>query len=54
MPIWVEKKVDGLVKQFGESEVTEATLARLKDEMGKLGLGHLFPDVLNRVLEEHQ
>jgi len=51
VPIWVDERLDELIREFGGHEVTEQSLTRLRDQMQEFGLAHLFPDALGRVLE---
>lgn len=49
-PIWVEKRIDALVQNFAGEPIGPEQLRRLKQEMEELGLGHLFPETISRVL----
>ena len=50
-PVWVERKIDDLVRKYGSSVTTVEGLAELRDEMRELGLGHLFPETVSRFPE---
>lgn len=51
LPIWVDERMNDLVTRFAEETISEASLSDLRREMNELGLDHLFPDALARVLE---
>ncbi len=52
-PDWVADKVDETVAELERVDVDEKSLNDLRRSMSKLGLEHLFPDVLARVLKRH-
>jgi predicted ATPase len=54
MPLWVETKVSEIVDRLQEQEVTTDILAEAKAELNNLGFGHLFPEVVGRLLEENE
>jgi hypothetical protein len=54
VPIWVDERVNQLIENFKQKALTEESLRELKQEMSNLGLDHVFPDALARVLEQVQ
>ena len=52
IPLWVEDRMDDIVARHQSAPVTESSLRQLKQEMGELGLGHLFPSAVSAVLED--
>jgi len=54
IPIWVESKINEITDKFKTKTISEESLSELKEEMFNLGLDHLFPDALTRVLEKKQ
>ena len=52
VPIWVDEKVQQLVTAYSRQELTEQSLSELRAKMAELGMEHLFPDALARVLEQ--
>ena len=49
-PLWVENEVDKIVASVGEKELTTELLSTLRTQLGSIGLGHLFPEVIDRLL----
>lgn len=52
MPLWVETEIEQIVARLQEQEVTKDVLAKVKVELGHLGFAHLFPEVVDRLLDE--
>lgn len=50
MPLWVEDRVADIVDRHAGQEVTESDLTDIRAEMNALGLGHLYPEAVTRVL----
>ena len=57
MPLWVENEVERVVRRLEESEISEGALLEARDQLSELGLGDIFPTVVERLLirsgEEH-
>jgi hypothetical protein len=51
MPLWVEARVDEIVARVQAENVSADALHRARDELNEVGFGHLFPDVVERLLE---
>jgi hypothetical protein len=51
MPLWVETRVDGIVERVQAENVSAEALQRARAELAEVGFGHLFPDVVERLLE---
>jgi len=54
LPIWVEQRVEAVAQRFAGETLTEAMLGDLRREMNQVGLGHLFPTAVERVLKRPQ
>lgn len=50
MPVWVENEVNRIVNSIQGKEVTEELLRSTRSHLRELGLGDLFPDVVDRLL----
>jgi hypothetical protein len=50
-PIWVEQRMQEILKQYAESSIGLEQLAALRKEMASLGLEHVFPQAVARVFE---
>ena len=50
-PIWVSKQIEDAMARLAEQEISEQSLSRFREEMDNLGLAHVFPETLARVLE---
>ena len=49
-PLWVENEVDNIVASVGGKEITTELLSTLRAQLNLIGLGHLFPEVIDRLL----
>ena len=49
-PLWVENEVDNIVASVGGKELTTELLSTLREQLSLVGLGHLFPEVIDRLL----
>ena len=49
-PVWVEQKLNEIVERYSVQEITDAELRSLRADMKELGLDHLFPETMSRVL----
>ena len=49
-PLWVEDEVDRIVNSVQGQELTTELLSRLRAQLGSIGLGYLFPEVVDRLL----
>ena len=50
VPLWVEDEVDRIVSSVIGKELTTELLGSLRDQLNSIGLGHLFPEVIDRLL----
>ncbi len=50
VPLWVEDEVDKIVASVGEKELTTELLSTLRMQLNSIGLGDLFPKVIDRLL----
>ena len=50
VPLWVEDEVDKIVAAVGEKELTTEFLSTLRMQLNEVGLGDLFPEVIDRLL----
>ncbi len=51
MPLWVENEVEKLVHMLEGAEITEQVLVETKTKLNDLGLGSMFPTVIDRLFE---
>ena len=52
IPLWVQRRLDEIVNQFGNRELTVEALAELRSKMNEVGLGRMFPQAIDRLVEE--
>jgi energy-coupling factor transporter ATP-binding protein EcfA2 len=52
MPLWVEARVNEIVTRVQAENVSAEALHRARDELNEVGFGHLFPDVVERLLQD--
>lgn len=50
MPMWVEDHVDSIVRSLEGVELTAQTLTRTKQQLADLGLGDMFPEIIDRLI----
>ena len=50
VPLWVENEVDNIVASIGDKALTTELLSTLRRQLSSIGLGHLFPEVIDRLL----
>lgn len=50
VPLWVENEVDNIAASVGGKELTTELLSTLKARLSSVGLAHLFPEVIDRLL----
>lgn len=53
MPIWLENKLDIIMKRFDENNINSNTLGILRNELSKIGLEKLVPYSINRIGKRH-
>ena len=51
MPLWVENEVEKLVHMLEGEEITEQILLETKTKLTDLGLGSMFPTVIDRLFD---
>jgi hypothetical protein len=51
MPLWVENTLTNITARYSEQEVSAESLRALKAEMVELGLGDVYPEAVERILE---
>ena len=49
-PIWVENEVDRIVDSAKNQDLSAELLTRLRTELNAIGIGYLFPRVIDRIL----
>ena len=52
MPLWVEDEVDKVVASLAEAELNTTILSDTKRRLTELGLGAMFPEVVDRLLKQ--
>ena len=50
VPLWVEDEVDKIARSVRGKQLTTELLTTLKKQLNSIGLGHLFPEVIDRLL----
>ena len=50
VPLWVEDEVDKIVNSVRDEDLTAELLVRLRMQLNSIGLGDLFPEVVDRLL----
>ena len=50
VPLWVEDEVEKIVNSVRDEDLTAELLARLRMQLNSIGLGDLFPEVVDRLL----
>ena len=51
MPIWVEHEVEKVVQWLLEADIDEEILSEARAKLSKIGLGEMFPSVIERYLD---
>lgn len=52
VPRWVQDKLDAISRKYENREIGDAELKDLRNDMVHLGLGHLIPEAITKVLEK--
>ncbi len=52
VPLWVEDEVDKIVNSVKDEDLSADLLARLRTQLNAIGLGDLFPQVVDRLLPD--
>ncbi len=52
VPLWVEDEVEKIVNSVRDEDLTAELLARLRTQLKSVGLGDLFPEVVDRLLPD--
>ena len=50
VPLWVEDEVEKIVSSVRDKNLTTELLSTLRTRLNAIGLGHLFPEVIDRLL----
>ena len=50
VPLWVEDEVEKIVNSVRDEDLTAELLSRLRTQLNQIGLGDLFPEVVDRLL----
>ena len=50
MPLWVENEVEKIIMDLEEEEISEHMLLETRERLSRLGLGSIFPTVVERIL----
>ena len=53
VPLWVELELNRIVESVQSKELTAEILASLRTDLKSVGLGSMFPDVIDRVLSAY-
>ena len=51
MPLWVEREVERIVEDLLSSKISEIVLSETRAKLSELGLGDMFPTVIDRYLD---
>jgi predicted ATPase len=51
MPIWAEEKIQKVIAEITSRPLTKESMDRLKLTLSELGMAHLIPDALGRLME---
>jgi predicted ATPase len=54
IPLWVESRIDEIVSRYEDETLTDQALQGLRAELREVGLGHLFPDAVAKILQAEQ
>ena len=52
LPLWASQRLDELVNQYSSKVLTEQVIADLRNELTELGLYHVLPETLARIIDE--
>lgn len=52
VPLWVEDEVGKIVNSVKDEDLSAELLARLRTQLNEIGLGDLFPEVVDRLLPD--
>lgn len=52
MPDWAAKRLDLIVSEFEEADVTSETLARLRSRLSEAGFSEFYPEALSRLVQD--
>lgn len=52
MPQWAEKRLDAIIADFEDQEVSPETLKRLREQLASNGFSEYYPDALARLVSE--
>ncbi|NIE93088.1 hypothetical protein F3J09_20265 [Bacillus sp. Ab-1751] len=47
LPIWIEEKLDVVIKKYSDTQLTAKTYTDLKNELGEIGLDEHMPQALD-------
>ena len=50
VPLWVEDELERIVNSVRDKDLTTELLSTLRAQLNSIGLGHLFPEVIDRLL----
>lgn len=53
MPIWVEDKLNLIIKKYSDTELTTTSFSKLRNELSEFGLERMFPYSLQSVMENN-
>ena len=51
MPLWVEDEIEKVVRKLDNSQINERVLSETRRKLTELGLGGMFPAVIDRLLD---
>lgn len=54
LPLWVNERLQAIATDFANQAPTEQSLNALRERMAAIGMAHLFPEAMSRVLEQQK
>ena len=52
LPVWASHRLDEIVNQYSSKILTEQSVSELRGELTELGLHHVLPETLSRIIDE--
>lgn len=50
IPLWVQNRLDEVVFEFSDQDLSTQTLSRMRAKMNEVGLGRMFPEAVDRLV----
>lgn len=51
MPVWVEERIAGIVERYSGRTLDESAFRQLRQEMATIGMAHVFPETVAKVMQ---